>query len=351
MFLAKKGLIFEESFQNFQKKRKKRLDKYRNSQIGSETVNSLKEKINLFATEKIRFLKENKYPLSHVGLFAILVFLDQLSKYLALRFLAPSYEVGFLGLSLHGPIQNYNLIFGLNAGSASLFFNTVFTAVLCLFLFYYILSLIFIPKYFHYLQIGITILFSGFASNIINKIINGYVIDFLGWSPGFINIHFNLADVFQTIAWVFILSQIFIFRESLFRKTEKRKQLIIMKSYQFQFIGYSVLAFFCLSAFFLLLNYQFLEFIKITNFANIHQISGSFLKYSFLILFLFCLLIIVFFFYLSNKIYGPLYVFERYIKALLNGENPKDLRLRKNDQLQHLEELAKDIKKNLKKSN
>ena len=300
----------------------------------------------------MEFLKKNKFILLHASLFIILIFLDQISKYSALHFLNPvPQEGGFLGFSFH-PLKNYNLIFGLEATAGNLFFNTAFTAVFCLFLFYYILSLIFIPKYFYYLHIGITILFSGFTSNITNKIINGYVVDFLKWSPNeFLAIYFNLADIFQTAAWLLILSQILTFRKIILRETERRKQLIVMKSYQFQFIGYAVLAFFCLSSFFLLLNYQFLEFIKTTDFVNINQISSSFLKYSFLILFLFCFLIIAFFFYLSNKIYGPLYVFQRYIKALLKGENPEDLQLRKNDQLQHLKELAKDIKKNLTKSN
>lgn len=295
---------------------------------------------------------KNKYFLFHIFLFITLFVLDQLSKLSALQFLTASVKESFLGFSLQAPIKNYNLIFGLNFSQDTLLVNTSLTAVLCLFLFYYILSLIFIPKYFHYLQTGITILFSGFVSNVSNKLINGYTIDFLKWAPyKSINIYFNLADVFQTVAWLFILLQIIVFRKHIWREEEKRKQLIVMKAYQLQFIGYSVLAFFCLSSFFLLLNYQFLETVKITNFANINQISSSFLKYSFFILFLFCLLIIVFFIYLSNKIYGPLYAFQRYIKALINRENPQNLQLRKSDQLKHLEKLAKDIKKEFDRIN
>ena len=295
---------------------------------------------------------KNKHFLFHAFLFIALFALDQLSKFSALQFLTASFEKSFLGFSLQAPIKNYHLLFDLNFGLDNLLVNTSITAIFCLFLFYYILSLIFIPKYFHHLQTGITILFSGFASNAINKLINSYVLDFIKWSPHeSTNIYFNLADIFQTVAWLFILLQIIVFRKHIWRKTEKRKQFIVMKVYQFQFIVYCVLAFFCLSAFFLLLNYQFIGYIKVINFANIHQVSSSFLKYSFFILFLFCSFICIFFIYLSNKIYGPIYAFQRYIKSLLAGENPKDLQIRKNDHLKHLETLAKDIKKGLIKSN
>ena len=295
-------------------------------------------------------LLKYKYIFLHFLLVIALVALDQLSKYSALHFLTTSSEGSLLGFSLQAPIKNYNLIFGLNAGSSNLLVNTFITAILCLCLFYYVLSLVFIPKTLSYLQVGISILFSGFASNLTNKLTNGYVLDFIKWTPSqAVDIYFNLADTFQTIAWLVILSQFLFLKKYIWKEEEKRKQLFIMKTYQFQFIGYSALTFFCISTFFLILNYQFLGFIEVTDFANINQISSSFFKYSFFMLILLCVFIGAFFLYLSNKIYGPIYAFERYVKALLNGENPKDFQLRKNDQFKHLEDLAKDIKKNLNK--
>lgn len=293
----------------------------------------------------MRFLK-NKYVLFHSSLCIILIVLDKISKQLALSFLSPSGKE-FLGLSLQSPIKNYNLIFGFNFGSDSLFIATSLTAVFCLFFFYYILSLIFIPKNFYYLQTGISILFAGFTGNFIDKLMNGHALDFIKYSLGNRDFYFNLADVFQTIAWIVIFSQLIILRKILWRKKERRTQLLIMKVPQLQFIGYSSLAFFFISAFFLLLNYQFLGLVDVTDFANIKHISNSFLKYSFLILIFLCFFISAFFLYLSNKIYGPVYAFERYIKALLKGENPKELKLRKKDQFKNLEELAKEIKNKL----
>ena len=296
------------------------------------------------------FIFKYKYIFLHFLLVIALVALDQLSKYSALHFLTSPSEGSLLGFSLQAPIKNDHLIFGLDAGSGRLLINTFITAVLCLCLFYYALSLVFIPKALSYLQIGISILFSGFTSNLINAIAQGYVLDFIKWSPSqTIGIYFNLADIFQTIAWPVILLQFFLLKKYIWKEKEKRKRLLVMTTDQFQFIGYSALTFFCISTFFLILNYQFLGFIEVINFSNIRPISNSFFKYSFFMLLLLSVFVGTFFLYLSNKIYGPIYAFEKYVKALLNGENPKDLRLRKHDQFKHLEDLAKDIKENLKK--
>ena len=150
-----------------------------------------------------------------------------------------------MGFSLQPPIKNYNLIFGLSFISDTLFINTFLTALFCVLLFYYILSLAFIPKEFYYLQTGISFLFAGFTSNLFNKIINGYVLDFIKWSPSqTVSIYFNMADIFQTVAWFLILSQFLFLKKFIWRKEEKRKQMIIMKAYQLQFIGYSAWLFY-----------------------------------------------------------------------------------------------------------
>ena len=289
---------------------------------------------------------KSRYVIIQLSIFISLVAIDQISKQFALHsFNEPG--GAFLTFSFIPPVKNFDLVLNLKLGSGSFLAPTYFTAILCLFLFYYVISLIFIPKAFFYLQTGISILFAGFLSNIVNKIFNGYVLDFIKWSPSKdFDLYFNLADIFQTLAWGLIIAQ-FVFLKKTFPE-DRRKQLIVMRSYQLQFIGYSALAFFILSAFFLLINYQFIGFIQVTNFANIRQISFSFLTYSFFFLFLICIFIGIFFYYLSNKIYGPVYAFERYIKALLKGENPEDLKLRKHDQLKQLEGLAKNIKKHIK---
>ena len=293
-------------------------------------------------------LTKYKYIYFHIALFISLVVWDQLCKHYARQQLLTYSEGGVLGFSLQPPIENYGLFLGLNFGADHLLVKTSLTAVFCLFLFYYIISLIFIPKNLSHLQTGITILFSGFSSNFISKFINSYTLDFIKWSPlKTVNIYFNLADIFQTFAWFLILSQLLFLKKYIWKKNEQRGRLLILRNYQTQFIAYCLSAFVLVSAFFILINYQFLALIEVTDFANIRHISSAFFKYSLFILFSLCFFVTLFFLYISNKIYGPIYAFEKHIKALLNRENPKDLKFRKNDQLKNLEKLAKDIKQQL----
>ena len=297
-----------------------------------------------------KFLK-SKYLFFHLFLLTTLIIIDQFSKYLSLQFLTTSSKIQVLGFSLSEPVKNYNLIFGLDFSLSPLLILTYLPALFCLCLFYYVLSLVFIPKTFYFLQSGITVLFAGFTGNFLNKVFLSYTIDFIKWSPAeHFKLYFNLSDIFQTLAFIIIFLQIILLRKTLWRAKEKRKQFLIVKNYQIQFISYCILAFLCFSFFFLLLNYQFLEWIAQTSFPNIYKVRISFLKYSIFILFLLCLFMTIFFTYLSNKIYGPVYAFERYMRSLLKGEQNKDFKLRNNDHLKQLEKLAEDIKTGLEQA-
>ena len=299
---------------------------------------------------KIFFLK-NKYVLYHILLLAGLISLDQLGKYLSFLFPNTISNFQILGLSLAEPVKNYNLIFGLDFGIHPLLILSYVTALFCLLLFCYILSFVFIPKIFWILQTGISFLFAGFTSNFISKMLLSYNIDFIRWSfSQKFSVYFNLSDIFQTLAFFILFVQIALFRKILWRDQEKRNRFLVIKNYQIQFISYCVLVFICLSAFFLISNYQFLNFISPDNSSDIYKISQAFFTYSLFSLLVLGLFLTFFFSYLSHKIYGPVYAFERHIRSLLKGEPVKDLKLRKNDQLKHLENLAKNIKEGLKSS-
>ena len=293
----------------------------------------------------MNFLKTYKNIFLNFSLVFFLIFLDQFCKKLAVG--VSTGDLSFLGFSLQAPIKNYGLIFGLDFVSNNLFTKPALTAVFLLFLFYYVVFLIFTPKKFYYLQIGLSLLFAGFASNFINKFLDFYVIDFIRWSP--LNVYFNLADIFQTLGWLTILFQLIGLRKHIWRKNERRKSFLIMKKFQIQFLAYCSSIFVLVSAFFILLNYQFINFIDLTEGQNLKQISFSFFSYCFFILVIIYFSVGVFYLYISNKVFGPVYAFERYIRKLLNNKSFKeDFKLRKNDQFKHLESLAKDIKDKLR---
>ncbi|MDE0092030.1 MAG: signal peptidase II [Oligoflexia bacterium] len=292
------------------------------------------------------FFNKYKNIFLNFNLIFFLVILDQFSKSLAHNISTGGFE--FLGFSLQTPIKNYGLIFGLDFISNSLFIKPAVTAIFLLFLFYYVVVLIFTPKSFFYLQIGLSLLFSGFASNFINKFLDFYVIDFIKWSP--FNIYFNLADVFQTLGWLVILSQLVRLKDYIWKKNEKRKSLLIMKKFQIQFLIYCSSIFVLVSVFFILLNYQFMNFVELMSEQELKQLNLSFFSYCFFILVIVYFSVGLFFLYISNKVFAPVYAFERHMRKLLNDKDFKeDFKLRRNDQFkQQLESLAKDIKSKLK---
>ena len=292
------------------------------------------------------FFKKYKNIFINFGLAAVLVVLDQVLKKIAVGIPANSFSI--LGFSLQPPIKNYGFFFGLDLIGNDLLIKPVLTAVFLLFLFYYIVFLFFTPKNFYYLRMGLSVVFAGFSSNLINKIINFYVLDFMRWSP--FNVYFNFADIAQAVGWMIILYQLLVLRKYIWKKNERRKSLLIMKKFQIQFLIYCSSIFLLLAVFFALLNYQFIRLVDLREGADIKQLSTDFFSYCFFVLIIIYFSIGLFFLYISNKIFCPIYAFERHIRKLLEDKKncKEDFILRQNDLFKGLETLAKDIKNKLK---
>ncbi|MCY4322046.1 MAG: signal peptidase II [Bdellovibrionaceae bacterium] len=294
----------------------------------------------------MQFLEKHKSIFINFILVFVLIFLDQISKQLAVGLSGGGFSL--LGFSLEVPIKNYGFIFGLDFYSNHLFIKPALTAIFIMVLFYYVVFLLYIPKKFYYLQIGLSLLFAGFTSNLINKFVNFYVLDFIKWSP--FNLYFNLSDMFQTLGWIAIFSQIIKLKNHIWKKNERRKSFLAIKKFQIQFLAYCSSIFVLVSAFFIILNYQIMNYLDLVSTQEFKQFGFTFFSYCFFLLVIVYFSIGLFFLYFSNKIFGPVYAFERYMKKLLNNkeEVKEDFKLRKNDQFKQLETLAKEIKNKLK---
>jgi signal peptidase II len=53
--------------------------------------------------------------------------------------------------------------------------------------------------------------------------------------------------------------------------------------------------------------------------------------------------------YLSHRIAGPLYAFEKALKEILDGDTEKVLKLRAADEFKHLENLTNQVRKKVQK--
>lgn len=141
-------------------------------------------------------------------IFALLfIFLDQITKYFAKQNLIDSPVKIFNWFKLEY-VENRGAAFGILAGKQTLFILiTVF--VLMLLGFYIYKHYQFMPK----LEIWASIfLISGALGNLIDRILNGYVIDFI--SVRIFNIYdfpvFNFADIYVTFSVIIYLIAVFI---------------------------------------------------------------------------------------------------------------------------------------------
>ena len=294
------------------------------------------------------YLIQRKRIVLNIALVCFLFFLDQALKIFFEK--NPVSTSSFLGFSLQEPIQNQGFIFGFKIIGNHLFVHFGLAALFLLFLFYYCVFIVFSDnRKFYFLQIALSLLFGGWLSNLWDKMLQFYVLDYIRWDlfESF-TIYLNLADIFQTFGWLILFQQILSLRKQLWRKNQKRNKLVVLKTFQYQFLAYCSLIFVLLSVFCLLLIQQILIVVGLSEVDLIKEISYSFLLGYFFIVVLLYFFIGLFFVYLSNKIYGPVYAFERYIRNLLEGQpTPEQFRLRDKDQFKNLEALAKDIKEKI----
>ena len=147
--------------------------------------------------------------MNKVIIFFIFIFLDLISKFVVKTnlFLNQKIELNeFLDLVY---IQNFGVSFGLLSGVISHWILIIIGLLITLFVFY----LMFISKK-KLEKLAYFIIIIGAISNIIDRIINTYVVDFI--SIHYKNYYwpaFNLADIYITIGIIVLIMSFFISEE------------------------------------------------------------------------------------------------------------------------------------------
>ena len=142
------------------------------------------------------------------GLIVILILLDQLAKHEALLHLKNKKSIplipGVLQLSY---VENRGMAFGMLEGRQLLFVGMC--VVFCIALIWIFIR---IPKNRYYLPLLVTgaVLFGGAAGNFIDRIVRGYVVDFIYFSLIDFPV-FNLADIYVVCGGI-VLVLLVVFR-------------------------------------------------------------------------------------------------------------------------------------------
>lgn len=203
------------------------------------------------------------------------------------------------------------------------------------------------------LRIGLSILIGGIIGNVTDRIIWGYVVDFIVIGPpSALSPAFNMADALQWVGYGLILYTFIRESDQLWPEKNERKQYWVNVRFQLKYCFMLMGVGLALTMVSLVFSYTYLR-ITITEFVGNNQYLINKFLFPFIITYLiicfaFCVILFAFGRLISHRIAGPLYAFERFLDEALNGSD-KNLKLRAGDEFKHLEELAVEVQARLQK--
>lgn len=206
------------------------------------------------------------------------------------------------------------------------------------------------------LRAGMSILLGGILGNVSDRIIWGYVVDFLvlGTPQRFTPFVFNVADVLQWVGYLMIVTALIKDGKILWPEQNLRKSYWINPQYQIRYciklVGFGV-------SFALIAGIYSYTFMKVSIESLIGEQPAIEARYliPFIITFcavsaIFCILLFMVGLILSHRAAGPIYAFEKFLQDMIEGKT-RQLKLRAGDEFPHLENLAKELADKLNKRN
>lgn len=279
----------------------------------------------------------------------IAIFIDQITKDWALT-LTDLVDFGFVKFALH---FNHGAMLGLFSNLPAVLrivsLSTFGIFLLCFFaLIQYLL-----PIQSLKLRAGMSILIGGIMGNVLDRILFGYVVDFIIFNIGdTYSPAFNLADAIQWIGYFLIVYSIIKEGDLLWPEKNSRKQYWVNMRFQLKYCLFLSATGAGLTLIAMVFSYTFLRVTILDLTAQNQFIADKFLI-PFVITFsiiglVFCAILFAVGRLISHRIAGPLYAFERFLDEALDGKNltvhNQALKLRAGDEFRHLEDLAEQVR-------
>lgn len=200
------------------------------------------------------------------------------------------------------------------------------------------------------LRTGLSLLIGGIIGNVTDRIIWGYVVDFIIiGTPSMSSPAFNLADAIQWLGYFLIVYAIIKEADILWPEYNIRKVQWVNKSFQlkYSFLLISAgLSSMLISAVF---SYTYLR-VTIQDLVGANVILMNKFLIPYIVTFsimgvALCAILFAVGKTLSHRIAGPIYAFERFLRSNLDEESisEKNLSLRQGDEFKHLEDLANEF--------
>lgn len=201
------------------------------------------------------------------------------------------------------------------------------------------------------LRTGLSVLLGGILGNVADRIVYGYVIDFI--VIGNVNISspaFNMADALQWVGYALIVYAIIKEGDLLWPENNARKKYWINLRFQLKYCYLLMGIGFGLGLMSLVFSYTYLRVTMIDLVGNNQILLNKFLiPYSItfsLMVIGFCAGLFAVGKVISHKTAGPIYAFEKFLEDTMGGTN-RPFKLRSKDEFKHLEKIAKRIQDHL----
>lgn len=271
-----------------------------------------------------------------LGLFIVCVTIDQLSKNLAPEHLI-YYNTGFIFGSFTELPSSLRII------SLSSLGGFLFTL--------YLFLLRVLSTRFFWLQAALGIFCAGLFGNIIDRAYHAKTIDFIPLHLGELHLVFNVADVFQWIGAVLIAYRVITQEKLLWHPGNQRGKFIVHWRDQLFFSLKMTLTSLCCTLVLGLFCASFLR-LSLEFVSSEHQKIAALMQHFFIgylsLGLIFSLFVFSLSLYLSHRLAGPLYAFEKYVEELLEGSQRR-FRLRDGDQAKQLVKIADELHRHLSK--
>lgn len=285
-----------------------------------------------------------------------LVIFSSLIVVLILDLLSKRWAEGLTEIQTHGPLSfilhhNHGAMLGLFTELPGILrvvtLSTGGAFILCI----YALIQFMLPIRSFILRLGLSILTGGILGNVADRIFWGYVIDFIVIGrPSLSSPAFNLADAFQWVGYALVILAIVKEGKILWPEHDVRKHYWVNRRFQLKYSLFLVGVAMSLTIIGLVFSYTYLR-------VTISELVGAnpYLIKKFLIPFVitytmicltFCGVMFALGKYVTHRMAGPIFAFERFLKDTLDGQD-RSLRLRAGDDFKHLEALAQEIKSKL----
>ncbi|WP_127714085.1 signal peptidase II [Halobacteriovorax sp. HLS] len=269
-----------------------------------------------------------------LGIFTLVIIIDQISKYLGRGLPTLHYNEGVI-FGLYSDIPSALRIIALTSISGFIFF--IYTVLI------YMLS----PR-LAILKYGISLFIGGIFGNVIDRTLIGKSIDFIPFNiiPG-IEITFNIADVFQWVGAGLILYKIISKEKIIWHPENQRGKLLLYSDEQVKFASKLTAIVVSCSLIFGIFSFTYFRTLLVeVGLLNQKYFITYLVAYIFLSL-SFALVVFISGIVLSHRTVGPIFAFESFIDDLIEGVERGEFSLREGDNFRRLEKVATKIKTHL----